>query len=108
MLPRRGARGRLFMTRNTRRKTPDENGSIDIPAMKLLTGTARPGREASGGARSAHGVPMCRFKDMHRDDGCVSERPKTRPLMRCPAKATRTFKKTGQAPANKFRVANGW
>jgi len=51
---------------------------------------------------------MCRFKDMHRDDGCVSERPKTRPLMRCPAKATRTFKKTGQAPANKFRVANGW
>ena len=48
MLPRRGAHGGLSMTRNTRRKTPGENGSIDIPAMKVLTGIARPGSEASG------------------------------------------------------------
>ncbi|WP_156529130.1 hypothetical protein [Caballeronia udeis] len=34
------------MTRNTRRKTLDESGSIDIPAMKVLTGTARPGERS--------------------------------------------------------------
>jgi hypothetical protein len=46
MLPRRSARGGLSMTRIARGKTPDENGSIGVLAVKAVTGTARPGSDA--------------------------------------------------------------
>jgi len=56
MLPRLHARGGLSMTRITRRKTPDENESIGVPAVRAMTDAARPGSEAFWWARSAHGA----------------------------------------------------
>jgi hypothetical protein len=48
MLPRRSARGGLSMTRITRRKTSDENGSIGVPVVICVTGTEEPGSEVFG------------------------------------------------------------
>jgi hypothetical protein len=48
MLPRRSARGGLSMTRITRRKTSDENGSIGVPAVRCVTGAEGPENEVFG------------------------------------------------------------